>query len=251
MDTRDILDQVASGELSPADAAQQLHVHAETNLEFARVDLARAKRQGLPEVIFCPGKNPAQIAGVIQALNQAGQNALATRATHEVYHGVADILPDCVYHEAARSISSDVVALPEANGLVLVVSAGTSDQEVAAEAALVAERMGAHVELVQDVGVSGLHRIFGHLDRLREANAVIVVAGMEGALPSVVGGLIDRPVIAVPTSVGYGANLKGIAALLAMLNSCAAGITVVNIDNGFGAGVAAALINRVANVPLP
>jgi NCAIR mutase (PurE)-related protein len=246
MNVRELLDRVAAGETSPADAAAQLEIDSEVNLEFARVDLSRAGRQGLPEVIFCPGKTPGQIAQVIQALNGAGQNALASRASREVYDQVAAIVPGCVYHEAARAISSDVQPLVEATGLVLVVSAGTSDQDIAAEAALVAQRMGARVELIQDVGVSGLHRLLRHVDRMRAANAVVVVAGMEGALPSVVGGLIDRPVIAVPTSVGYGANLKGIAALLGMLNSCAAGVTVVNIDNGFGAGVAAALINRVA-----
>jgi len=157
--------------------------------------------------------------------------------------------PEAVYHETARAITLDVAPLPPPCGLVAVVCAGTSDLPVAEEAALVAERMGARVERTYDVGVAGLHRLLKHVDRLRQARAVVVVAGFEGALPSVVGGLVDRPIIAVPTSVGYGTNYQGLSALLAMLNSCAAGISVVNIDNGFGAGVAAALINRIGELP--
>ena len=214
------------------------------DLDFARVDLSRHRRCGLPEVIYCPGKTPDQIAAIVATLKRAGQNVLATRASRDVYEAVAKIHPDAVYHDAARCITADVVPPPRPRGLVLVVTAGTSDVPVAEEAALTAGRMGARVERIYDAGVAGLHRLLRHADRLRAARVVVVVAGMEGALPSVVGGLVDRPVIAVPTSVGYGMNLGGVAALLAMLNSCAAGVTVVNVDNGFGAGVAAALINR-------
>ena len=214
------------------------------DLGFAKVDTDRLQRCGLPEVIFCPGKTDGQIVRIMKAMKKAGQNVLATRATKEQFRAVKKALPGAAYHEMARAITLDVVALPRRTGLVAVVCAGTSDIPVGEEAALTAERMGARVERVFDVGVAGLHRLVKHLDLLRSARAVVVVAGMEGALPSVVGGLIDRPIIAVPTSIGYGISMHGVAALLAMLNSCVPGISVVNIDNGFSAGVAAAMINR-------
>ncbi|MGQ9660974.1 MAG: nickel pincer cofactor biosynthesis protein LarB, partial [Kiritimatiellia bacterium] len=212
----------------------------------ARVDTDRLRRRGMPEVMFCPGKTPQQIAAIMTALKTAGQNVFATRASLEQYEEIRETLPEAVYHPVARAITIDVTPLPPPVGLVVVVSAGTSDLPVAEEAALAAERMGARVERIFDIGIAGLHRLLRHLDVLRASRAVVVVAGMEGALPSVVGGLIDKPVIAVPTSIGYGANFGGIAPLLAMLNSCVPGVCVVNIDNGFGAGVAAALINRNA-----
>ena len=214
------------------------------DLGFAKVDTDRLERRGMPEVIFASGKTAPQILGIMQSLIRAGQNVFATRATPEQYEAVKADLPALVYHDTARCMTLDVTPLPPPAGLVSVVCAGTSDLPVAEEAALTAERLGAHVERVFDAGVAGLHRIMPHVARLRESRAVVVVAGMEGALPSVVGGLIDRPIIAVPTSIGYGASLGGIAALLAMLNSCVPGISVVNIDNGFGAGVSAAMINR-------
>jgi len=244
--TQDILSKVAAGDLSPADALRMLG-EKEVDLGFARVDVERARRRGLPEVIYCPGKTTDQIVEIMTAMREVGQNVLATRATAEQFAAVREQIPQCLYHADARALTLDTVPLPLPSGLVAVVSAGTTDIPVAEEAALVAERMGARVERVYDVGVAGLHRVVRHLPVLREARAVVVVAGMEGALPSVVGGLIDRPVVAVPTSVGYGTGLKGVAALLAMLNSCVPGITVVNIDNGFGAGVAAAMINRTGN----
>ena len=219
-----------------------------SDLDFACIDTDRPRRCGLPEVIYCPGKTAGQIVEIMRALEKAGQNILATRATPEQFAVVRQAFPRADFHEHARVITVDVAPLPERTGLVAVVCAGTSDVPVAEEAALTAERIGANVERVYDVGVAGLHRLVKHVDGLRRANAVVVVAGMEGALPSVVGGLIDRPVIAVPTSIGYGTSFKGIAALLAMLNSCVPGVTVVNIDNGFGAGVAAAMINRGAKV---
>jgi NCAIR mutase (PurE)-related protein len=217
---------------------------ASHDLGFAQVDTDRLRRCGLPEVIFCPGKTSAQIGAIIRSLRDAGQNAFATRVTPEQARTLCGELPGLVHHEQARALTLDTVPPPAPRGRVAVVCAGTSDIPVAAEAALTAARMGARVERITDVGVAGLHRLMKHLDTLRAARAVVVVAGMEGALPSVVGGLIDKPVIAVPTSIGYGTSLQGLAALLAMLNSCVPGITVVNIDNGFGAGVAAALINR-------
>lgn len=216
----------------------------ETNLGFARIDTDRLRRCGLPEVIFCPGKTTDQIIGIIQAMKAARHNVYATRTNPEQAQEILRAVPDAVFHERARAVTVDVAPAAKPVGRVAVVCAGTSDIPVAEEAALTAERMGARVRRVFDVGVAGLHRLIRHLPLLRNARAVVVVAGMEGALPSVVGGLIDKPIIAVPTSVGYGASLHGIAALLAMLNSCVPGISVVNIDNGFGAGVAAAMINR-------
>lgn len=212
--------------------------------DFADIDLDRLHRCGMPETIFCAGKTSEQIVEIMRRIKEAGQNIFATRASTEQFDAVKKAFPDAVHHPAARAITMDVTDLPNPVGLIAVVCAGTSDLPVAEEAALTAERMGANVERINDVGVAGLHRLIKHLDTLRTARAVVVVAGMEGALPSVVGGLIDKPIIAVPTSIGYGTSMNGIAALLAMLNTCVPGITVVNIDNGFGAGVAAAMINR-------
>jgi NCAIR mutase (PurE)-related protein len=240
-----ILDAVASGRLSPADALLAVRARGEADLGFARVDTDRERRRGLAEVIFAPGKTAEQIVAIMRSLNAAGQNAFATRVSSEQWAAIHAALDRAVHHPDARAVTLDTTAPPPACGLVAVVSAGTSDIPVAAEAALTAERMGARVDRLYDVGVAGLHRLLRHLDRLSVARAVVVVAGMEGALPSVVGGLIDRPVIAVPTSIGYGTGERGFAALLAMLNSCVPGVTVVNVDNGFGAGVAAAMINRI------
>ena len=216
------------------------------DLHFAKPDYARQQRCGVPEVIYGAGKTASQIVAIIRALNDAGQNAFATRVTPEQAAAVREELPDAVYRAEARILVRDVVPLPPPAGKVAVLCAGTSDLPVAEEAAVTAERMGAAVERIYDVGVAGLHRLLSRVERFVDAHAIIVVAGMEGALPSVVGGLIDKPVIAVPTSVGYGAGFNGLAALLGMLNTCAAGVTVVNIDNGFGAGVAAARINHGA-----
>lgn len=244
-DLREVLTKVQKGDLSLEDAVQAL-TGLERDLGFARVDTDRARRRGLPEVIFCPGKTPAQVVDIAAVLCEAGQDVLATRATPEQAAAVRDRFPATVYHEAPRAIVLRVTApVTDPCGLVAVVSAGTSDIPVGEEAALTAEHMGARVERVFDVGVAGLHRVMRHVDLLRAARAAVVVAGMEGALPSVIAGLTDTPIIAVPTSTGYGTSLHGLAALLAMLNSCVPGITVVNIDNGFGAGVAAAMINRV------
>lgn len=216
------------------------------DLHFAKPDYDRQQRRGMPEVIYGAGKTASQIAAIMSALNAAGQNGFATRVTPEQAAAVQAELPGAVYRDEARILTCDVVPLPEQQGKVAVLCAGTSDLPVAEEAAITAERLGVRVERIFDVGVAGLHRLLSRVDRLADARAIVVVAGMEGALPSVVGGLTDKPVIAVPTSIGYGASFQGLAALLGMLNSCASGVTVVNIDNGFGAGVAAALINRQA-----
>ena len=241
--TQEILEKVAAGRLPVKDALQELS-NQEQDLGFARVDTDRLRRCGLPEVVYGPCKSPQQLTDICIALIRAGQNVLVTRVSLEQFTAVKKVIPTAVHHELARALTVDVAAPAAPVGAVAVVCAGTGDIPVAEEAALTAERAGAAVERIFDVGVAGLHRLMKHLDRLRAARVVVAVAGMEGALPSVVGGLVSVPVIAVPTSIGYGANLQGIAALLAMLNSCAAGVTVVNIDNGFGAGVAAAMINR-------
>ncbi len=223
---------------------QSVHPLPEADLGFARLDLDRLRRRGLPEVVFGSGKTAAQLAAIMARLNAAGQNAFATRVTPEQAEAVRGELPDAVYEPQSRTLTRDIVPLPRLRGKVAILCAGTCDIPVAEEAAVTATRMGARVERVYDVGVAGLHRLLRHLPRFTDARAVIVIAGMEGALPSVVAGLIDKPVIAVPTSVGYGTALNGMTALMAMLTSCASGVTVVNIDNGFGAGVAAAIINR-------
>lgn len=246
MEFEPLLKKVARGRLGVARAAHLLRQGHEHDIGFARVDLARHRRCGVPEVIYCAGKTPAQVSHIIGAMLAAKHNVFGTRCPPEMFATLRATHPALVYHEAARAITLDIAPLPKAAGRVAVVCAGTSDLPVAAEAALTASRMGAQVLRIHDVGVAGLHRLMRHLPALKKCNVVIVVAGMEGALPSVVGGLLDRPLIAVPTSVGYGMNLQGVSTLLAMLNSCVPGVTVVNVDNGFGAGVAAAMINRIA-----
>ena len=221
------------------------HNTAETDLGFAKLDLDRLRRRGQPEVVYGAGKTAEQLVAIFRAMAEAGQNAFATRVCVERAQAVRQVFPDAVYHPAARTLTRDIVPLPERRGKVAVLCAGTSDVPVAEEAAITAERMGANVVRLFDVGVAGLHRLLSRQEQFADARVLIVVAGMEGALPSVVAGLVDKPIIAVPTSVGYGASFQGIAALLGMLNSCAAGVSVVNIDNGFGAGVAAAMINRL------
>ncbi|MBU4459717.1 MAG: nickel pincer cofactor biosynthesis protein LarB [Verrucomicrobia bacterium] len=248
MNLDELLRQVAAGTLAPADAAGRIAGSTEASLGFARIDLDRPRRCGVPEVVFCPGKTAEQIVAILRRMADAGHNVLASRISADQVRIVREALPAMVHHEAARCLTLDVAPLPEAKGQVAVITAGTSDIPVAEEAALTASRMGARVERIFDVGVAGLHRLMKHLDTLRASRAIVVVAGMEGALPSVVGGLVDRPIVAVPTSVGYGVNLGGLTTLMAMLNSCVPGITVVNIDNGFGAGVAAAMINRGGEV---
>jgi len=219
--------------------------------DFARVDIDRAARCGRPETIFCEGKLPAEVAEIAGILRSAGQAVLATRASSAHFAAVAAGFPDAAWNPRARCITIGACEPSGGNFSVGVVCAGTSDLPVAEEAAVTLEAFGQRVVRVADVGVAGLHRLMGEIDCLRECGVLIVVAGMEGALPSVVAGLVDRPVIAVPTSVGYGANLGGIAALLGMLTSCASKVTVVNIDNGFGAACAADAILRLATASGP
>ena len=251
----ELLNAVAQGALSPDEAAERLRHMPFEDLGFAKLDHHRALRCGFPEVVFCQGKTTEQVLAIVGRLAERGATVLATRAGPDLYGAVHAAHPKAVYHEPARAIvlaqevedpirqGGECVRLP---GRVAVVSAGTSDQPVAEEARVTAEFLGCRVETFYDVGVAGIHRLLAHAKALAEASVVIVVAGMEGALASVVGGLVDVPVIAVPTSVGYGACFGGLAPLLTMLNSCAAGVGVVNIDNGFGAGCLAAMILRSA-----
>jgi len=241
---RQLLEQVKSGNLTIDDASKRLRSMPFEDLGFALVDHHRALRCGFPEVIFCAGKTEAQVAAIAERIVASGSDLLATRAERVVYEAVAERCPSAEYHEAARIIVVQENWLDQGVGEVLIVSAGTSDIPVAEEAAVTARVMGNRVECLFDVGVAGIHRLLSHRETIMNAAVLIVVAGMEGALASVVGGMVSRPVIAVPTSVGYGASFNGLAALLAMLNSCASGVTVVNIDAGFSAGYAAGLINR-------
>jgi len=242
---RELLAKVSARTVSADDALEQLKHLPFEDLGFAKVDHHRSLRTGFPEVIFGSGKTAEQIIEITRSLRDGAHNVLITRIDDATAERLRAAFPDFSYSPHAR-VGALVRHPPEVRGrgLVVVVAAGTSDLPVAEEAAFTAELMGNRVERITDVGVSGIHRLFAHRDTLGAAAVLIVVAGMEGALPSVVAGLVDKPVIAVPTSVGYGASFGGLAALLAMLNSCAAGVTVVNIDNGFGAGVAASLINR-------
>jgi pyridinium-3,5-biscarboxylic acid mononucleotide synthase len=242
-----LLAEVAAGRLTPRAALDRLRHLPFEDLPFARIDHHRSLRQGQPEVVFCEGKTPDQVVAICERLAAADGTFLGTRASESVAARLRDRFPGMVWNPLARTVhlpSAERPARPPVTGTILVVSAGTSDLPVAEEAAVVAETFGHTVERLVDVGVAGMHRLLAAGDQLQRARVVIVVAGMEGALPSVVGGLVAAPVIAVPTSVGYGASFGGLAALLAMLNSCAAGVTVVNIDNGFGAAAAASRICR-------
>jgi NCAIR mutase (PurE)-related protein len=246
---RELLDQVSSGAVNPAEAEQRLAQYWRTlpfeDLGFARVDHHRALRQGFPEVILGTGKNPAHIAAIASRIVARGHSLLVTRTDEAAHRAVTAEIPGAVFHPDARAITLQQQDITAGKGLVLVVAAGTSDRPVAEEAVVTAELMGNQVERLYDVGVAGLHRLLSAQDRLTAARVIVVVAGMEGALPSVVGGLVSVPIIAVPTSVGYGASFGGVAALLGMLNSCSSGVSVVNIDNGFGAATIASLINHL------
>jgi pyridinium-3,5-biscarboxylic acid mononucleotide synthase len=242
-----LLADVAAGRITPPAALERLRHLPFEDLSFARVDHHRALRQGHPEVVFCEGKTPEQVLAICERLEAASGSFLGTRASEAVANRLAARFPRMVWNQLARTVhlsSPDQPKRAPQTGPILVISAGTSDLPVAEEAAVVAEVFGHPVERLVDVGVAGLHRLLAATDQMQRARAVIVVAGMEGALPSVVGGMVSVPVIAVPTSIGYGASFGGLAALLGMLNSCAAGVTVVNIDNGFGAAAAASRICR-------
>ena len=246
---RALLEEVHSGALTPEAAHEQLfQVLSQKPFEdlgFAKVDHQRNIRQGFPEVIFGQGKTPLQVAAIADRIASAGHTLLVTRTTTEAYEAVRVTVPEAVYHELARCITFNQHTTPRGHGIVLIAAAGTADLPVAEEAAVTAEVMGNTVDRLYDVGVAGLHRLLAEHSRLIAARVIVVVAGMEGALPSVIGGLVDVPVVAVPTSVGYGASFGGLTALLAMLNSCATGISVVNIDNGFGAAAFASSINHL------
>jgi NCAIR mutase (PurE)-related protein len=240
----DILNRVRDGKLTTEEALERLKTLPYEDLGFVKVDHHRALRRGLPEAVFGAGKTPDQIVAIVDRLAAHGQNVLVTRTTPEVHSLVAARHPQARFHDLARCLTVCTGETTPLAGRLAVVCAGTSDIPVAEEAVVTAEVHGVRVDRVFDVGVAGLHRLLDQMGPLREADVVIVVAGMEGALPSVVAGLVDAPVIAVPTSVGYGASFQGVAALLAMLNACTSGIAVVNIDNGFGAAFQACLILR-------
>ncbi len=241
---RTILARVAAGELAPEDALARLAMAPYEDLGYAKVDHHRALRQGETEVVYCPGKTPDEVAGIMANLAKSKSNLLATRADDRFYQAVQAAVPEAEYSARARLIY--LRRRPEwTKGEICVISAGTADASVAEEAALTASLLGSRTTRLYDVGVAGLHRLIQNKDTIQRARVIVVVAGMEGALASVVGGLVSVPLIAVPTSVGYGASFGGLAALLSMLNSCASGVGVVNIDNGFGAGVLAHRINRL------
>jgi len=243
-DIEELLKAVAEGRLTPEAAAERLKSLPFEDLGFAKIDHHRALRRGFPEVVYGGGKTPEQICAIVERIAQRGQNVLVTRTSDDVYRRVAAQRSEARFHAAARCLTLSLESPEPLPGRAAVLCAGTSDVPIAEEAAVTLEFHGGTVDRIFDVGVAGLHRLLDRAGDVRGADVVIVAAGMEGALPSVVGGLVDAPVIAVPTSIGYGASFQGLAALLAMLNSCASGVGVVNIDNGFGAGYLAALILR-------
>lgn len=245
-DIKSILDLVASGGLEQDAAVERLKGLSYEDVGYAKIDHGRAARQGFPEVVFGLGKTREQVVGIFEKLVERSPNVLITRTTADVFGDVRNIITDAEWHESAKMIRVFRDKTELGSGEIAVVTAGTSDIPVAEEAALTAEAMGNRVTRIWDAGVAGIHRIISQREILQNARVVIVAAGMEGALPSVVGGLVGVPVIGVPTSIGYGASFGGIAALLGMLNSCSSNVTVVNIDNGFGAGFVASLINRKA-----
>lgn len=242
-----LLEKFQAGEIGQDEVLRSFQAEPVTDLGFAQIDQHRALRCGFPEVVYGAGKTPEQIVEIALSILERSDQLLITRINAEQAAFAVEKLPGAILHEMARCVTIENSPLPRRAGTIAVLSAGSSDMPVAEEAAVTAEIMGNHVKRIYDVGIAGLHRLLAQAETLRQANVTIAVAGMEGALPSAVAGLVDKPVIAVPTSVGYGANLGGIAALLGMLNSCGSGVTVVNIDNGFGAGYAASQINALAN----
>lgn len=240
-----LLADVQSGNRTIDDALEELKYFPYSDLGFARIDHQREIRTGYPEIIYCEGKNSRQIKEIFSHIANSGQNVIGTRACKEKFEAVKSVVNDAVWHEEARIISVIKNKIIKADNPVAVITAGTSDIPVAEEAAVTAELLGSDVVRIYDAGVAGIHRLVDKLPEIRKCRVVVVIAGMEGALASIVGGLVDVPVIAVPTSVGYGANFNGVSALLAMLTSCASGVSVVNIDNGFGAGFNANMINKL------
>jgi len=244
-DILNLLESLQKGETSQQEVAEQLSRPGLDSLGYAVIDTDREGRTGIPEVIYSAGKTPQQVAEIAARMNERGIPVLATRAGPEVYEVLREKIPGAVYHEQAKAIVYQEDKPELTKSYIALVSAGTSDMPVLEEAAITAEFLGNRVERISDVGVAGIHRLFDRIDLIRGASVIIVVAGMEGALASVVGGMVDKPVIGIPCSTGYGANFGGVSALLSMLNSCASGVSVVNIDNGFGAACQAHLINRL------
>lgn len=243
---KQLLRKLRDGQLSPEEAFGQIKTLPYEDIDFARIDHHRPIRTGIPEVIFCEGKTPLQLVAIFKKISAAGSDVLGTRLSPELYKTIKNKIPaKAVYNPVARTLVYQKGRKKAKKGLIVIVTAGTSDIPVAEEAAVTAETLGSNVEKIFDAGVAGIHRLLDKIDRLRSSRVIIAVAGMDGVLPSVVGGLVDQPVIAVPTSVGYGASFGGLAPLLTMLNSCAAGVAAVNIDNGFGAGCIAHRINII------
>lgn len=244
-DIRKLLESVKNNEIELEEAMQSLEDLPFKDLGYAKVDNHRELRVGYPEIIYCAGKTPEQIRGIVEVMMKKGNNILGTRASKEAFLAVKEICPSAEYDEISKILKINNREIELTDTYIAVVTAGTSDIPVSEEATITAEFLGNRVERIYDVGVAGIHRLFDRIDVIRGAKVVIVVAGMEGALASVIGGMIDKPLIAVPTSVGYGANFGGLSALLCMLNSCASGVSVVNIDNGFGAAYSASMINKL------
>jgi len=240
-----LLDRLQAGEISADEALAKLGDLPFKDLGHSKVDNHRELRTGYPEVIFCEGKTPEQVSGIMEYMASQKINILGTRAEPEIYEAVREKIPEAEYNKLGRTISLKLVDTELTKTYIAILTAGTSDIPVAEEAAVTAEHFGNRVERFFDVGVAGIHRLYSGLDAIRKARVIIVIAGMEGALPSIVGGLVDKPIIAVPTSIGYGASFNGLAALLGMLTSCASGVSVVNIDNGFGAAYMASMINKI------
>jgi NCAIR mutase (PurE)-related protein len=245
MNPKDILEKYKNGEIDLEEALAKFPDKGIEEMGFATIDTDRQRRTGLPEVIYASGKTVEQVKLIAERMHKKGIDVLATRVTEEMAEAVKTVIPGAEYNAIANTIAYKKSNKVESKGYIVVVAAGTSDMPVAEEAAVTARFLGNNVETVYDVGVAGIHRLFNRLEIIRNARVIIVVAGMEGALTSVVAGLVHKPVIGVPTSIGYGANFQGLSALLAMLNSCASGVSVVNIDNGFGAACQASLINNL------
>jgi NCAIR mutase (PurE)-related protein len=241
----ELLEKVKTGEIEVTEALRTLKSLPYEDLGFAKIDTHRDLRKGFPEVVLCTGKTLEQITKIVERLSAGSELIMATKASKEVYEAIRNMRPEAVYHEKAQIVLIGQKKEKTTRKTIMVVSAGTSDLPIAEEAAITAEAMGNPVERLYDVGVAGVHRFLDNKEKLFQANVIVVVAGMEGALASVVGGLVDKPIVAVPTSVGYGASFDGLAALLTMLNCCAPGVVVVNIDNGFGAGYFASVINQI------
>lgn len=240
-----LLNEIKQGTTSVDSAMNSLENLEYKELGYAKIDNHRELRTGYPEIIFCQGKTPEHVAGIVAYMNEHESNILGTRANIDHYKAAKEKVPELEYNELAKTIFLKKKTNPKAETTIAVITAGTSDLPVAEEAAITAEVLGNKVERYYDVGVAGIHRFYSKVEEIRKARVLVVVAGMEGALPSIVGGVVDKPIIAVPTSVGYGANFGGISALLGMLTSCASGVSVVNIDNGFGAAYMASMINQL------